>query len=694
MRPLPYPDSQQLVLLWERFAAQRLEGVPVSAAELTDLEAQMKTCESLAAFTHTEFNLVRDGVPERIQGLRVSANLFSVLRADAVAGRVFQANEKRVVVISERLWQRRFASDPAIVGSQVSLNGRPRVVVGVMPAAFKFPLPLFNIRGQFAGSAEIWEPINFTRDQVTDRGTRIYNVIARLRSGVTAREANAELEKLTVDWKRRYPASYSNNGFSLSAYQLKEQTVGHMRVPLLILQGAVFLLLIIAGANLAAMLLARAGVREHETAVRIALGAGISRLVRQRLTEMLTLSVLACGAGLTLSWIALVLLRSFGAQTIPRLSEVGLDRTIVLVMLGLSIVCGVLLGLVPTAKGALRCSIAENLKQGGRGLIQARRRTRLRNTFVVAETALALLLLIGAGSLAGSFLRLRNVDPGFKSENILTTEISLPTVSYPTEEAIVNFFANAAQKIAAISSVDTAAFTSVLPLSGSVRDASFTIEEVSFTPSPDEEIRMITPDYFEALKTPLLEGRFFSSSDTADSQPVVIINQALAERYWPAGDSLGKRISLNESKGNQKWMTIVGIVASIRHRGLDEPVKPELYLPHSQSPYQTMVLVARSALPARELISAIRRQVFSIDPALPVAKVRSLERVVADSIASRRITVLMVGMFAGIAVLFVSTGIYGVMASLVLERRQEIAVRMALGARSGHIFLRMARLGT
>ena len=413
-----------------------------------------------------------------------------------------------MVVISERLWRRRFASDPAIVGSQLSLNGKPRVVVGIMPAAFKFPLPLFNIRGQFAGSAEIWEPINFTRDQVTDRGIRIYGVIARLRSGVTARDANAELEKLSADWKRRYSADYSRNGFSLSAYQLKEHLVGHMRVPLLILQGAVFLLLIIAGANLSAMLLARAGVREHEMAIRVALGAGITRLVRQRLTEILSLLVLAGGAGLMLSWIALFLLRSFGAQTIPRLPEVDLDKTIVLIMLGLSVISGILLGLVPPAKGGLRCSIADNLKQGGRGLIQARRRTRLRNTFVVAETALALLLLIGAGSLGRSFVRLRNVDPGFKSENILTTEISLPAANYPTEEAIASFFARAAQEIASVPGVAAAAFTSILPLSGSNRDASFTIEGTSFTTSPDEEIRMITPDYFGVLENAAPQGSF------------------------------------------------------------------------------------------------------------------------------------------------------------------------------------------
>ena len=366
------------------------------------------------------------GTPERVQGSNVTPNLFSVLKTAPLLGRVFQSNESNAVVISERLWRRIFHSDPAMVGTRLSLNGRFYPVVGVMPANFKFPFPLFNIRGQFAGSADIWKAIAFSSDEMADRSRRIYGVVGRLRPGVAVREVNTELEKLTNDWRERYSDVYSKGGFALNAYELREHLVGRMRVLLFVLEGAVFLLLLIAAANLAAMLLARASVRERETAIRLALGAGRLRIVRQSLTETVSMTVLAGGLGLALGWLGLFLLRSFGAQTIPRLAEANLDKNIVLAVLLLSAITGILPGLVPVAKRDWNSSVAHALKEGGRGSTRASRRLRLRNLFIIVESALAIVLLIGAGSFIKSFNHLRTTDRGFNSEDVMTMETSLP----------------------------------------------------------------------------------------------------------------------------------------------------------------------------------------------------------------------------------------------------------------------------
>ena len=696
VRPLPYPAAQELVLLWEEFSAQRLEAVPFSAPEFADLEKQTQSLESLAAFGHTEFNLTGSSAPERVQGAEVSPNLFSLLQVTPIAGRVFMPNEGgdgvRVVVISERLWQRRFNSSPSIIGSQITLNDALHTVVGIMPASFKFPLPFFNIHGQFAGSAEIWKPISIQRAGKSARSARDYGVIGRLSEGATIQQLETELDTLVERWQKQYPANYATGGFGVNVYPLHEYLVGKMRRPFGILLGAVLLVVFAATANVTAMMLARVGVREREIALRTGLGAGPLRVLRQILTESTLLSLGGGIAAIILGGLGLYLFRRLGAQTIPRLSEIGLDWTVALIILAMSCLIGILIGLLP-AKVCVKPGIIEVLKEGGRGLTRGARRVRLRNTFVVAETAFTIVLLVSAGSLIKSFARLQRVDRGFNAENVLTMEVLLAPKNYSQAEGISRFFTSAAQQIATIPQVTSAAFTSLLPLSGSNRDASFTIEGNNHSqrvPRPDEEIRMITPDYFQVLQTPLREGRFFTPSDTADSPSVVIVNEALAQRYWPADNALGKRIALNNPAGPPRWRMIVGIVGDIRHRGLDEPARPEFYLPHAQEPYPLMVLAVRSARISSDLVSAIREKIHSLNPSLPLAKVRTLKRIVADSTAPRRLIVVLVGTFASVAVLLTSVGFYGVMSYLVLERKQEIAVRMALGAQPRSIFWLLA----
>jgi putative ABC transport system permease protein len=681
LKALPYQDPQQLVSL----DVQSKDGQShcCSLNRFDSVHDHSQSFSAVAAAANDNFNLTGRGEPLQVPSARVSAEFFDLLGVKPQLGRLFlpgdaQAGSKPVIVISDTLWHSRFGGDRSIIGQTLALDGTPHDIIGVLPAGIQFP---------FLAPADLWSPRYFEHSLFTQQRLRMgvgyLTIIARLKPGVSRERAVAEMNVLHQQYHKENPAAPdADASLSMVVTDLQDSVVANTRNMLLILSGAVGLVLLIACANVASLLLSRALSRRKEIAVRAALGAQRGMLIRQLLTESVLLAVLGGALGLALSWAATKYLSTLGANYLPQGIPITMDARVFLYIAAVSVLTGLGFGLFPALQLS-KTNVNQTLRDEGRGSTGGHKRVQLRGLLVVSQVALSLLLLIGAGLLVRSFSRLLRVDPGFDPQNVLTMNVSLPTVKYSVPQKQVAFFDELVRRVSALPGVRSAAISAALPLVPK-RITPVLPEgqpEVPLAERPFIIIEAINPSWFRTLRVPLQAGREFTDADNADAPKVVIVNEALARRYWPGQNPIGKHIVM----GRQTASEVVGVAANVKNRGLALDPQIQLYFPFSQLPWGNMNLLVRTAADPHAMVSAVRAQISAIDSDQPVTAIQTIDELMDGSRASPRFTLLVLAAFSVAALVLTIVGIYGVLAYTVAQRRQEMGIRLALGAEKSDI---------